>query len=991
MKRFFQSSYLVIILLLMYIPIFVMMLFSFNSSSNISNFTGFSFKWYAELLNNSPFLKSITTSLFVAITSTIISIVIGVMAVVGLSKLSQKRQSRWISIANIPLINADIITAVSLMVVFLILGLNFGIFTLIAAHVSFNVPYVIITVMPFLKRVDKNIVSASEDLGSSPFQTFFKVVLPILIPSIITAAAICFSMSFDDFIISYFTGGDQTNVSTFIYTAKKIQPYINAFGTLLVITIFLAILGFNIVKAVTYNNEKRRNAVRKSEYKNKAILAYKNQIENNNQIIESGIKKIKTKNLWLLIQYRFLLIRIKMVKNKNYYSKISKLEWEVEVINKKITKDANAQISYDSLVYKKKSLEVKLNSEKNEVKIEKIELQINKLQKRIDKAMDLIERVQHQKAVNEEKAREIQEWIEELKTDLANKEHNDVYVKKSNQKIVNLTIRRQEILDGKSKRKLKTNLIKLNQLKNSQDEKIAILYINLEELKKRVFKEVSLAYEFDLKNNWNILSNSDLTQKRNEYIMLAKQNIESDNNELSQKITEIKNEEKVLKEKYFPTGNDGYSKGKSYIQRTWKTFATIFILVTSFGLITTAYVMNNIYDIVIGNWGSYIDPIVIKKFEKKYGVKVNYQQYDSNEIMYNKNITFRYDVMVPSDYMAVKLAQDNYLMPIDWKLINEYNEELELIVDDETGKLATDADGKVIGNGKLDSNWFEQVKKSNINIETEEGEDPNASLSDYAAPFFWGDVRIAFNTQNSSVVDFLKTNNIDFDDKGIIDPGQLSWNILWDAAIAGLDVALNEDPKNFLMYSLGKKGSVAPKNQSEIDDATKDLKKLIKYKGVGLYTDQLIEKVQTGNFDVAVIYNGDLVSSTYTWMDDRDYPVDAPAPFAQGYVAKKIEGSDKLEVTNTWSDSMVISNSARNADLAHKWIAFILEEEIQDLQFDYSGYLGALSSINDDPENFEYDFLNSWFKIAERGEPFQLNEKLDEKVVEAFNEIRASK
>lgn len=982
MKRFFQSSYLVIILLLMYIPIFVMMMFSFNSSSNITNFTGWSFKWYGELLDNSPFLKSITTSLFVAITSTIISIIIGVMAVVGLSRLSAKRQSRWISIANIPLINADIITAVSLMVVFLILGLNFGIFTLIAAHVSFNVPYVIITVMPFLKRVDKNIVSASEDLGSSPFQTFFKVVLPILIPSIITAAAICFSMSFDDFIISYFTGGDQTNVSTFIYTAKKVQPYINAFGTLLVITIFLAILGYNIVKGIAYNNEKKRSAVRKGEYKSKAILGYKNQIAMNNQIIESGTRPVKTKKLWLLIKYRFLILRIKMVKNKNYYSKISKLEWKVEVINKKITKDANAQISHDALVYKQKALEVKLANEKNEAKADKIEAQIYKLQKRIDKANDLIERVQHQKAVNEEKAREIQEWIEELKTELANKEHNDLYVKKSNQKIVNLTIRRQEILDGKSKRKLKTNLIKLNQLKNSQDEKIAILYINLEDLKKRVFKQVSLAYEFDLRHNWNILSHADLTQKRNEYIMLAKQNVESENEDLNQKIKEIKKEEEILRNKYFPTGNDGYSKGKSYIQRTWKTFTTIFILVTSFGLITTSYVMNNIYDIVIGNWGSYVDPIVIKKFEEKYGVKVNYQQYDSNEIMYNKNITFRYDVMVPSDYMAVKLAQDNYLMPIDWKLVNEYNSVLELGVDDETGKLNTDSTGKVTGNGKLDSKWFDQVNQSKVELEDEDtGKEESLNLSEYVAPFFWGDVRIAFNTQKEDVRNFLKSKEIDVPINGEIDPSQLSWNILWDAADAGLDVALNEDPKNFLMYSLGKHGMVSPESQKDIDEAQTDLIKLIKHKTVGLYTDQLIEKVQTGNFDVAVIYNGDLVSSTNTWMGDRDYD-SSIAPFAQGYVAK--DG----EVTNTWSDSMVVSNTARNADLAHKWIAFILEEQIQKLQFDYTGYLGALSSINNKP-GFD-SFLDEWFKIG-KGQAFQLNEKLDQKVVEAFNEIRASK
>ncbi|WP_338983710.1 extracellular solute-binding protein [Spiroplasma endosymbiont of Othius punctulatus] len=981
MKRFFQSSYLVIILLLMYIPIFVMMLFSFNSSSNITDFTGWSFEWYGELLNNSPFLKSITTSLFVAITSTIISIVIGVMAVVGLSRLSVKRQSRWVSIANIPLINADIITAVSLMVVFLILGFNFGIFTLIAAHVSFNVPYVIITVMPFLKRVDKNIISASEDLGSSPFQTFFKVVLPILIPSIITASAICFSMSFDDFIISYFTGGDQTNVSTFIYTAKKIQPYINAFGTLLVITIFMAILGYNIVKGISYSAEKKRNAVKKGEYKIKKINGYENKIELNNQIIESETRKVKTKNIINLIKYRFLLLRIRIVKNKNYYARVSKLEWKIEVLNKKITREANAQISHDSLVYKVNNLKSKLENELNKNKSEKIEAQILKLEKRIEKALDLIEKVKHETSVNAEKAREIQEWIEELKTDLVNKEHGEVYIKKSKQKIINLTIKRQEILDGKSKRKLNGSLIKLNQLKHTQDEELVILFINLEDLKKRVFKEVPLVLHFDSAHSWDEVSNSsELTNKRVELLEAIKQSIRMENEELNLKIDFIKNEETILKNKYFPSNDEsGYSKGKSYIQRTWKTFATIFILITSFGLITTAYVMNNIYDIVIGNWGSYIDPIVIKKFEDKYDVKVNYQQYDSNEILYNKNITFRYDVMVPSDYMAVKLAQDNYLMPIDWELVNKYNENIDVKVN-ENGIVP---DG---GNGAIDKAWFDQVQESEI---INEDIDINSTLAAYAAPFFWGDVRIAFNTQNKSVNNFLAEQKITPDEKGSIDSKELSWNILWDAAEAGLNVALNEDPKNFLMYGLGKNGSVNPSSDEQIETATKDLKKLIKYKSVGLYTDQLIEKVQTGNFDVAVLYSGDLVSSTYTWMADRDLGVDTPPPFAQGYVGKEVDGI--TQVTNQWTDSMVISNNARNTELAHKWVAFILEEEIQKLQLDYSGYRVGLETENSKELKFEYPFLDEWFEIAKEGEAFKYNEKYDDKIVEAFNEIRASK
>jgi spermidine/putrescine transport system permease protein len=129
------------------------------------------------------------------------------------------------------------------MIVFLMAGLKFGIVTLILAHISFNVPYVLITVMPRLRKIDKSLIEASYDLGAKNTQVLFKVILPILKPAIITATAIAFAMSFDDFIISYFTGGDQTNVSSFIYTAKKIKPYIFAFGTILVLIIVLAVIG----------------------------------------------------------------------------------------------------------------------------------------------------------------------------------------------------------------------------------------------------------------------------------------------------------------------------------------------------------------------------------------------------------------------------------------------------------------------------------------------------------------------------------------------------------------------------------------------------------------------------------------------------------------------------------------------------------------------------------------------------------------------------
>ncbi len=216
MKRFFKSSYMALIIMLIYIPIFVFILLSFNSSNSMNVFQNFSFRWYKALANNSPFLQSIIVSIFVAVVSTIISLIIGVFAAIGISKSKRITQKMTLSITNIPIINADLLTAIGLMVMFLAFGIKFGIITLILAHISFNIPFVILTVLPRLSKIDQNLIKASLDLGSKPSQTLRKIILPSLLTSIITAAAICFAMSFDDFIISYFNSGSQNNVSVYM-------------------------------------------------------------------------------------------------------------------------------------------------------------------------------------------------------------------------------------------------------------------------------------------------------------------------------------------------------------------------------------------------------------------------------------------------------------------------------------------------------------------------------------------------------------------------------------------------------------------------------------------------------------------------------------------------------------------------------------------------------------------------------------------------------
>ncbi|WP_339022951.1 extracellular solute-binding protein [Spiroplasma endosymbiont of Crioceris asparagi] len=970
MKKFIRSSYLAIILLALYLPIAIMMFYSFNSKDGSEyTFNSFSFYWYDNLIKNSPFLKSITTSLFVAITSTIISIVIGVMAVIGLSKISPKKSRRYYAIANIPLVNADIITAVSLMVVFIIMGIKFGILTLIASHVSFNVPYVIITVMPFLKRIDKNIIAASEDLGSTQRQTIFKVILPSLLPSIITAAAICFSMSFDDFIISYFNGGDQTNVSTFIYTAKKIEPYINAFGTLLVSSIFAIIILFNIYKSIVNKKAAEKNQLKNNEYKIKKINKFEKKIAYYQGIIDYKTFTKKTKNIFLLIKYRYLFLCLKINQIRNYDSKISKLEWKKEVLNKKIKNQILLQEKYQNAIFKKEDLLKQLDSLDSKSKIEKINSIIEKLNKKIKHWEYEIEWQKEHESYVLKKVTDIQNTIDEFKDELAqveNKKEKQWYLNH----IEKLEVRKFEIIEGKSKVKLKKTIAKLALLKQAQSKKIQNVYAKLSVIKNLVF--VSFLIKDDKKTKI-------ITKAKNKVI------------KLQAKIADINNKKEKLYIKYYPDyiNVEGHEINvNKWRFKNLKVFMVIILFGTSFIILAVTYALNNVYDIVIGNWGSYIRMSLVTDFEKKYNVKVNYQQYDSNEILYNKNITYNYDVMVPSDYMVKKMAEESYLQPIDWNKITI------------GGKKGTDGVNKTLlsqlNKTKIDR---DKITKDLLPVNSQTSE---LTLKDYCAPYFWGDVRVVFNMQHKNVVKFLKDNDIKYNAKtgAITNQQKLSWDILWRAADNNLNLCLNDDDKNLFMYALEKDFQIATPGKKyengefkdfgdasdQITKATSDLINLIKgRKNVGLYTDDLMTKVQLGDFDVATLYNGDSVSATDDYMNAHKNWDSSIAPFVQGSPQRN------GETTNAWTDNMVISKNAKNTDLCYKFISFIYEQNTQDQLVDETGYLVPTYAEN---KTYFDNFLNDWYKpIPEQNAvPFQmLSKELEKQLVDSYNKIRMQK
>jgi len=238
----------------MYAPILVLMVFSFNDSPSRAHWGGFSLRWYQELFRDPNILMALTNTLTIALFSSMIATVIGTIAALGIDTLGRRTKSVVIGVTNLPVFNPEIVTGVSLMLLFLFairtagIG-SMGYITLLLAHVSFNVPYVILSVMPRLRRLDGNIYEAAMDLGAPPLRAFWKVVVPEIRPGIVTGAMLAFTLSVDDFVVSFFTtGSGVSNLSILIFSMARrgVNPRINALSTIIFATVMLLLYLINL-------------------------------------------------------------------------------------------------------------------------------------------------------------------------------------------------------------------------------------------------------------------------------------------------------------------------------------------------------------------------------------------------------------------------------------------------------------------------------------------------------------------------------------------------------------------------------------------------------------------------------------------------------------------------------------------------------------------------------------------------------------------------
>ncbi|HOJ77987.1 MAG TPA: ABC transporter permease [Bacillota bacterium] len=248
--RILKRCYIALLFIFLYAPIIVLAIFSFNSSRSRGTWDGFTLKWYYEMFQDRQIMAALYYSLIIGVTSALVATIIGTMAAFGIHNMKPFSKTTVMNITYLPVLNPDIVTGISFMLLFIFLKIRLGFLTLLLSHITFNIPYVILSVLPKIKQLDKSMYEAALDLGATPFYAFRKVILPEIMPGVITGLLLAFTLSFDDFVISFFnTGSGVSNLSILIYSMARrgINPKINALSTFMFISVLTLLIVVNIL------------------------------------------------------------------------------------------------------------------------------------------------------------------------------------------------------------------------------------------------------------------------------------------------------------------------------------------------------------------------------------------------------------------------------------------------------------------------------------------------------------------------------------------------------------------------------------------------------------------------------------------------------------------------------------------------------------------------------------------------------------------------
>lgn len=257
-KSALKKVYIALIFIFLYAPIITLIVLSFNKSKTRAKWGGFTLQWYTSLFENDAILQALWNTLVIALLSALVATLIGTIACIAMQGMKKKYRSILMGITNIPMLNAEIVTGISLMLLFISFGVKFGFMTILLAHITFNIPYVILSVMPRMKQLNPSTYEAALDLGASHMQAFFKVVFPDLLPGILSGFLMAFTMSLDDFIITHFTKGPGIDtLSTKIYTEVKkgIKPEMYSLSTIIFVTVLILLLLVNYTPKADNKNK----------------------------------------------------------------------------------------------------------------------------------------------------------------------------------------------------------------------------------------------------------------------------------------------------------------------------------------------------------------------------------------------------------------------------------------------------------------------------------------------------------------------------------------------------------------------------------------------------------------------------------------------------------------------------------------------------------------------------------------------------------------
>ncbi len=260
-KKIFPKIYMALLFAFFYLPIVYIIVFSFNDSRSLTKFTGFSFEWYQQMFESRTMMESLVNTFVIAIIASTVATVLGTISAIGLSKSKKAIRNVVTQVNDLPIMNPEIVTAIGLLMFFSAINVEKGYITLLLAHIMFCTPYVMLSVMPKLRSLDPNLADAALDLGATPWQALTKVIVPQIMPGIVSGALIAFTMSFDDFIISYFvTGNGVSNISITVYTmSKRINPSINSLSTIMILIITTVLIIVNSVPLIKERKEKKKN------------------------------------------------------------------------------------------------------------------------------------------------------------------------------------------------------------------------------------------------------------------------------------------------------------------------------------------------------------------------------------------------------------------------------------------------------------------------------------------------------------------------------------------------------------------------------------------------------------------------------------------------------------------------------------------------------------------------------------------------------------